>query len=719
MTLKNTVSDRHGYSVNTLALMAALAGIVLFTLLIDPSIINPLHVGWLANGDPAASYIGWLFFRHEPWSWPLGVVHNLGMEQSSSIVYSDSIPLLAIVFKLLRAWLPSTFQYDGPWLCACYAFQGYFACRLLALFTDRRSVLIAGVLLFVLSPIMLFRAQPHLAMTAHWIIVAGLYLYYAAPEKKRLLQWFLLLWLAPLVHAYLMFMVYAIWGAYLLRYGVLERRWSIRQLTMCLVLSIAGSLAMMWAAGYFLEMDVSSRGFGYYSLNLLAPWLPIGAGPFLLHAPAPATTGQYEGFNYLGMGVSLGLVATAWRTARWPSQPASKMLAGWCAKPDFPLILSCLALTLLAISNEVTWGSHVLFTVPLPAKVAAALNIFRASGRLFWPAYYLLILAVLRGALSLSAPMCARWLLLLLAVQTADVFPYIRNVNASYAAMVATGKFPTFPSPFWRQARQRYAYLYVIPGQFVGQENITYESLASEYGFAVDTAYYARLPAARLQEPRQIRHEQFFEGKFDPDGLYLVQSSALSKLAAAQLSFSPATGVGVVDGFTVIAPQWLEKGGHGYLHAPEQHDFPPAVAGKSYGFGTGGDGLPFLLAGWSEPGIGATWSEGSSAVLGFHVAQELGDLKMSLNVEPYLPAAYPQLSVDVRLGSKLLAHWQFVRGKPGPDTSLLLPKALRRSDGNIPLSLSFDEARSPAESGESIDARKLALLLHGVVIQVQ
>jgi hypothetical protein len=35
------------------------------------------------------------------------------------------------------------------------------------------------------------------------------------------------------------------------------------------------------------------------------------------------------------------------------------------------------------------------------------------------------------------------------------------------------------------------------------------------------------------------------------------------------------------------------------------------------------------------------------------------------------------------------------------------------------LSLSFDEARSPAESGESIDARKLALLLHGVVIQVQ
>lgn len=130
--MKLNVSTRQGNGdrANMLALFAALAGVIVFTLLFDPSIINPVHAGWLASGDPAQSYLGWLFFRQEPWSLPLGLTHTLGMEQASSIVYSDSIPLLAIFFKLWRAWLPSTFQYDGMWLCACYALQGYFAYRL-------------------------------------------------------------------------------------------------------------------------------------------------------------------------------------------------------------------------------------------------------------------------------------------------------------------------------------------------------------------------------------------------------------------------------------------------------------------------------------------------------------------------------------------------------------------------------------------------------------
>jgi hypothetical protein len=47
----------------------------------------------------------------------------------------------------------------------------------------------------------------------------------------------------------------------------------------------------------------------------------------------------------------------------------------------------------------------------------------------------------------------------------------------------------------------------------------------------------------------------------------------------------------------------------------------------------------------------------------------------------------------------------------------VLSPAQRRADGNIVLSFSFDKARSPFESGESVDARKLALLLHSVSIQ--
>jgi hypothetical protein len=699
------------------ALFAALAGVIVFTLLFDPSIIHPGHVGWLANGDPAQSYLGWLFFRQEPWSMPLGLSHTLGMEQGSSIVYSDSIPLLAIFFKFWRAWLPSAFQYDGIWLCACYALQGYFAYRLLRLFTDRRPVLTLGVLFYVLSPIMVFRAQGHLALSAHWIIVAALYLYYAAPGRQRVLHWLALLWLAPLVHAYLMFMAYAIWGAYLLRYTIFDRRWSAGRLGVLLASSIAGSLLMMWLAGYFLKMEVSTEGFGYYSMNMLAPFWPVGVAALLPHSVAAATSGQYEGFNYLGLGILLALIFAAWRSLAGKRRGHAAVAGDVSRSPDLPLIIASVALSLLAISNEVTWGPHVLFTLPIPSRIQPVLNIFRASGRMFWPVYYLLTLAAIRGALRLTAPMCARFLAVIFVIQMVDMFPLFHTINTASAVGASRNHFPAYTSPFWAVARSRYAHLYVIPGEYKNDDNIAYESLANAYGFAIDTVYTARLPDASIQEPRTRRHEQFFEGVLDSHGLYLIQSSAFGRLASVQKLFPPSTGVGHVDGFTVVAPQWFAGSENRYLHGPEIHDFSEAVPGQTYRFGKGGDGQNFLLGGWSEPGDGATWSEGSSAALAMHVAPQVQNLKIVMNAEPYLTAAYPQLGVDVLMHGVLLAHWQFERGKPGPNTTLVLTKTQRRADGNIVLNFSFDRARSPLESGESVDARKLALLLHDVSIQ--
>lgn len=620
MKLETASGEKSGRTAIRPALLAALVGAIVFTLLLDPSIIHPWHVGWLSTGDPAQSYLGWLFFRQGPWSIPLGLNHALGMEQGSSVVYTDSIPLLAIFFKLWRTWLPSTFQYDGLWLCACYALQGYFACRLLQLFTDRRAVLTVGVLLFVLSPVMLFRAQGHFALSAHWIIVAALYLYYAPPERRRAWHWLVLLWLAPLVHAYLMFMAYAVWGAYMLRYAVLDRRLSVMRSIALLVSSVAGSLLMMWLAGYFLKMDVSTGGFGYYSMNMLAPFWPVGVALLLPHSVAAATPGQYEGFNYLGLGILLALVFVVWRslsekhrdrlllTAPMRAAPMSK-------SPNLPLIIVGAALSLLAISNEVTWGSHVLFVVPIPSRIQPALNIFRASGRMFWPVYYLLMLAAIRGALRLTAPMCARFLVVIFVIQIADLFPLFHAINAASTANATSHRFPVYPSPFWTLARARYANLYVIPGDYRSDDSIAYESLANAHGFAIDTVYTARLPSASRQGPRTRRHEQFFEGVLDPHGLYLIQPPAFERLALVQSLFPPATGMGHVDGFTVVAPQWFLGKENRYLHGPEIHDFSEAVPGQTYSFGKGGDGQSFLLAGWSQPGDGGIWSEGPLSLI--------------------------------------------------------------------------------------------------------
>lgn len=57
------------------------------------------------EGDPATHWLGWQFFRNSPLlQWPLGANPDYGMEIGSSIIFSDSIPLLAFIFKPLGAF---------------------------------------------------------------------------------------------------------------------------------------------------------------------------------------------------------------------------------------------------------------------------------------------------------------------------------------------------------------------------------------------------------------------------------------------------------------------------------------------------------------------------------------------------------------------------------------------------------------------------------------
>src|SRR3546814_12635797 len=80
-------------------------GAAAFLLVTGGTILSPTYVDWLMQGaDPAQHWLGWQFFRQSPFfQWPLGANPDYGMEIGSSIVFSDSLPFLAIVFKIGRA----------------------------------------------------------------------------------------------------------------------------------------------------------------------------------------------------------------------------------------------------------------------------------------------------------------------------------------------------------------------------------------------------------------------------------------------------------------------------------------------------------------------------------------------------------------------------------------------------------------------------------------
>lgn len=98
-----------------------------------------LHTSWLyPSGDLTQHYYGWVSFRNSDWTFPLGLFNTLSYPNYASIMFTDSIPLFAIIFKSISFALPETFQYFGIFGLMCYILQGVFAFTLLRKFINNK-----------------------------------------------------------------------------------------------------------------------------------------------------------------------------------------------------------------------------------------------------------------------------------------------------------------------------------------------------------------------------------------------------------------------------------------------------------------------------------------------------------------------------------------------------------------------------------------------------
>jgi len=101
-----------------------LLGCIFFYSVVGIGPLDPQNLSWIfGRFDPPQHYLGWSFYRNSPWSLPIGSNPNYGIDIGSSVVYSDSVPIMAIFFKLLSPFLGSPFQYFGIWLLICFALQ--------------------------------------------------------------------------------------------------------------------------------------------------------------------------------------------------------------------------------------------------------------------------------------------------------------------------------------------------------------------------------------------------------------------------------------------------------------------------------------------------------------------------------------------------------------------------------------------------------------------
>jgi hypothetical protein len=421
-----------------LLILAAIVGTVWAASLFDWSFVTGRNLYWQfprgtiggVNYDPATALAGYLYYVQSPWHLPLFYVSALGTPAGVNVIFTDLVPIVALVGKLIHGLTGITPNLYGAYLFLCFALPGVMITVVLIATKIRYALAAIIAAIFAnATPALLWR-WGHIGFTAQFLLIGALALYSFSLRKRSwrglATAWTAYLTLAYLTNMYLFAMVGVVWIC-----AVIQRRLDglarTREMLGTLALTIALVTIVMVLCGQFGSGSQLpfTPDYGAYTMNLASPFVPQFSGLFPWHKRViDATGGQYEGFNYLGLGLLLASLLVLQAEVSWLRRNLKRHVA---------LVVAFVALTAFAISHRVFAGHWLLFELPLPHYVIWALGIFRGSGRFFWLITYTQMAMVIILGFRRTQPLIAVCLAGAAIVQLFDVQPLRERIIASIA----------------------------------------------------------------------------------------------------------------------------------------------------------------------------------------------------------------------------------------------------------------------------------------------
>ena len=385
-------------------------------------------------GDMSTSLSGLLYFEQDRWRLPLFRVAKLAAPAGTNVIVTDSVPLLALLARVLFRLTGETINPFGAWTACCFIGSALSFTWLVALLGRRTPVeALAATAIALTMPVLLYR-WGHLALLAQFEIVLALALYVHARRTTRpaanTLAAFALCAASLWTQIYLFLMVGGILAASLIQ-AALDRRERPATAAIKLTAMAVLVLALGKISGHFdLPGPASAEGFGLFSLNLLSPIVPQRSGlvPSMAGLVLDGTGGQYEGFSYLGGSVLLLLAFAAPSLARQGRQR-------W--RGHIALLLVLAGFAAVAVTNDVYLGPWRVLHIPLPHTLVALAGVVRSSGRFIWPLLYLATALAIARASGLGVVRGAALLLAAIVLQWVDTAPLRAALSASIAAPAA------------------------------------------------------------------------------------------------------------------------------------------------------------------------------------------------------------------------------------------------------------------------------------------
>jgi hypothetical protein len=514
--------------------------VIVFQLGYGLKVLQPTNISWLmtVKDDWGQHYLGWFFYRNEPWHFPLGHIDKFYYSLGTNVGFTDSIPLMAIFFKLFAPLLPADFQYLGLWLFLCYLLAAYYTILLCRLFKLGNFYTFLAVVFVLTNPVLAYRGM-HPALCTQWLLIACIYLYFLSPSGvgvgKILRYQFILLLIAVLVNPYIGFMVFGFTVTTAVKICFFNKAISRKKFLGFLGGSVFSVLLAWWLVGlieFGKHEDLGVSGaYGLYAFNLNSLYNPHSFSTILPEFKQ-VSWHQFESYMYLGFGVmSLLLFLLIYFLYRYSrgSRRAAFQLNG---SSLIPLSVFVLCVALFAITNRITFNDKVLFTIPIPPFLTQLGDVFRASARFFWIPYYLLILfAVIALSRSKLKPRDKESILILAVfLQLYDIRPILTFRNLTYG-----GYETPLDDKAWTSLMSKFDDIVFYPPfeshQLTHMDYQYFCFLAARNKKTINIGYVARQDTRGMGIYKDSLSARLEEGELSPRALYITTAPYLGEFS--------------------------------------------------------------------------------------------------------------------------------------------------------------------------------------------
>jgi hypothetical protein len=680
-------------------LLSFIIGFCLTIFFLDYENLGFTNTNWLTLYDTKSDFLALKFFLNDRWRFPLGLNPNYG-DLQNSIVFSGAVPLLSFISKIFKNYLPYNFHFFSIWVIICFSLQYFFSYKIIHYLTKKTNYSLIAAIFFVISPILIHRLGVHLTLSAHWIILAALYLVIFKEQKFLLFKKSFLLIISSLIHFYFTIMLIIINSIFSIEKLYIQKnfRFFLKEnflLFIPLILS-------MYLFGYFVLPPSDSLGFGYgfYKANLLtffdsSPDNLVNTWSLFL-PDIYNSVGEYEGFGYFGLGILILFLILVF----FIFKNYLKII-----KKNFIYIILSLLFLIIAFSNSINFGSYQVLNFELPIFIYAPLSIIRASGRFIWPVYYLILIFSFYAFYRFKFK--TFYLLFLLVIQIIDLSP---GINKNFLLKQPIDEREFLKDSVWSLVSNNFKNIITTYTTNNSNSFPIISDLLIEEKF--DKTNFFRLGRYNREAASIYRsklYKDLIEKKINYESIYIVDN--IDHLRHLKYIYKDLDhGFFNRNNIWIILPGYKSQMSFEDKKKFEMITYRKIELNEKINIKINNiDGI--LGFGWSKPSYGrgnkskGSWSEGYSSSLLFIANDKIDSIKIT--VDKIIIKNHDLSKIDIFLNNKKLTN---IKTNDKKEINIDLKNEKLVSDVNI-ITFNIKNPVTPFSLLDSVDGRLLGLLV--------